>query len=141
MTIHNRTTRVARVHSRIKLEHGRSWPPYCAVRAVRVWTEAAGIVDGPVFRSVAKGVRVSSRALAGEGVANIVKAAAVRAGLDPTKYAGHSLRSGLVTTAAREGATMAAIMAQTGHTNTDTVVRYIRRARLFEDSVTRLIEL
>ncbi|MHB1457967.1 MAG: hypothetical protein ACYC0V_13745, partial [Armatimonadota bacterium] len=33
----------------------QSWPPYCAVRAVRIWMESAGITSGPIFRSVAKG--------------------------------------------------------------------------------------
>ncbi|MHB1456480.1 MAG: tyrosine-type recombinase/integrase, partial [Armatimonadota bacterium] len=119
----------------------QSWPPYCAVRAVRIWMESAGITSGPIFRSVAKGGRVSANALAGEGVANIVKAAALRAGLDPARYAGHSLRSGLVTTAARKGASMAQIMSQTGHHNVETVIKYIRKARLFEDTVTKMINL
>lgn len=105
------------------------------------WIDAAGITAGPIFRSVAKGGRVSMCALSAESVANIVKAAAVRAELDPTRYAGHSLRSGLVTTAAREGASIKEIMAQTGHKDTNTVIRYIQRARVIEDSVTRLIKL
>lgn len=116
-------------------------PPYCPVRAVMTWIDAAGITAGPIFRSVAKGGRVSMCALSAESVANIVKAAAVRAELDPTRYAGHSLRSGLVTTAAREGASIKEIMAQTGHKDTNTVIRYIQRARVIEDSVTRLIKL
>jgi len=32
-------------------------------------------------------------------------------------------------------------MQQTGHKSTDTVTRYIRNARLFEDTVTRRIKL
>ena len=114
---------------------------YCAVRAVRDWREAAGIEEGPIFRSIGKGGRVSAKALSSAAVAEIVKAAALRAGLDPVKYAGHSLRSGLVSAAAKEGATLQAIMAQTLHRDVNTVIGYIQAARLFEDTVTKLIKL
>ena len=114
---------------------------YCAVRAVRDWREAAGIDEGPIFRSIGKGGRVSPKALSASAVAIIIKQAALMADLDPVKYAGHSLRSGLVTTAAKEGATLPAIMRQTGHQNVETVLRYMQSARLFEDTVTKLIKL
>ncbi|MGB6997739.1 MAG: hypothetical protein WBD96_09310 [Pseudolabrys sp.] len=32
----------------------------CPVQAVKIWIEAAAITDGPVFRSIAKGERVST---------------------------------------------------------------------------------
>ena len=47
------------------------------------------------------------------------------------RYAGHSLRAGLATSAAAGGASERAIMAQTGHRSTDMVRRYIRTANLF----------
>lgn len=116
-------------------------PSYCPVRALRTYLESAGIVEGPVFRSIAKGEKVSMKALSGQAIACIVKSAAANAGLDSGKYSGHSLRAGLVTTAAREGASMIEIMSQTGHKSTDTVVKYIRKARLFDDTVTKRIKL
>ena len=48
-------------------------------------------------------------------VARIVKRRAAAVGLDPSRYAGHSPRAGLATTAAAGGASERAIMAQTGH--------------------------
>lgn len=46
-----------------------------------------------------------------------------RAGLDPARYAGHSLRSGLATAAAVGGAPERAIMQQTGHGSVEMVRR------------------
>ncbi|MHB1000026.1 MAG: tyrosine-type recombinase/integrase [Armatimonadota bacterium] len=116
-------------------------PPFCPVRALSDYLQSAGIASGPVFRSIGKGGKVSKSALTGHSIACIVKDTAAKAGLNPDKYSGHSLRAGLVTTAAKEGASMIEIMAQTGHRSTDTVAKYIRKARLFEDTVTKRIKL
>jgi integrase len=48
--------------------------------------------------------------------------------------AGHSLRAGLATTAARNGASERSIMKQTGHRSVQMVRRYIREAELFHDN-------
>jgi integrase len=64
------------------------------VEALRAWLAAAGIAEGPVFRRLAKGERVTADALAPEAVADIVKARAAAAGLDADSFAGHSLRAG-----------------------------------------------
>ena len=65
-------------------------------------------------------------------VAPIVKRTAAVAGLDPTRVAGHSLRSGFATSAAQAGATELEIMRQTGHRSADVLRRYIREGSLFE---------
>jgi integrase len=67
-------------------------------------------------------------------VARIIQRAAQRAGLDPHRYAGHSLRAGLATAAAAAGAPERAIMAQTGHRSVTTLRGYIRRGTLFEEN-------
>lgn len=53
--------------------------------------------------------------MSGIDVARIVKKLAQRAGLDASKYAGHSLRAGHATAAAIAGASERSIMNQTGH--------------------------
>jgi hypothetical protein len=45
----------------------------------------------------------------------IVKRAAEAAGLDPARYAGHSLRAGMLTQGYINGAGELALMRQTGH--------------------------
>src|SRR5260370_33318249 len=104
---------------------------HCPVRSVQAWLESARIVDGPVFRSLDKFQRVQTGRLSDKAVARIVKRRAKAVGLDPERYAGHSLRAGLATSAAAGGASERAIMAQTGHRSTDMVRRYIREANLF----------
>ena len=69
-----------------------------------------------------------------KSVALIIKKYAEKAGLDSTKYAGHSLRSGFATTAAEFGVEERNIMAMTGHKTTQMVRRYIHEANLFKNN-------
>jgi integrase len=62
------------------------------VEAVQTWLAAASISDGPVFRAVGRGGRVSCEALADDSAAGA--------------YSGHSLRSGFLTSAAETGASV-----------------------------------
>lgn len=103
----------------------------CPVKALRAWLEAASIESGPIFRAVLKGGHVSPRRLSGASVANIVKAHAERLGLDPTRFAGHSLRAGFVTSADAQGASIFKIMDVTRHKSVDTLRGYVRTAELF----------
>jgi integrase len=75
------------------------------------------------------------------GIWLIVQRAAERAGLDPSRYAGHSLRAGLATAAAAAGASERAIMQQTGHRSLAIMRRYIRSDSLFQDNPAALVGL
>lgn len=68
-------------------------PETCPVRTLRDWIEQAGIDGGPLFRSINRHGQVQPDRLSGIDVARVVKKLAQRAGLDPAKYAGHSLRA------------------------------------------------
>src|SRR5207253_9365040 len=109
---------------RIGIPYGSS-EKTCPVRALQTWLESARIVDGAVFRSLDKFQRVQPKRLSDKAVARIVKRRAAAVGLDPDRYAGHSLRAGLATSAAAGGASERVIMAQTGHRSTDMVRHYI----------------
>jgi integrase len=85
----------------------------CPPTALRAWLETSGIINGPVFREVTRHGAVGESALSGRSVARIVKRAAVLAGLEPGGFAGHSLRAGLATSAARAKKTERDIMRQT----------------------------
>ena len=74
-------------------------------------------------------------------VALIIKKYAEKAGLDSSRYAGHSLRSGFATTAAEFGAEERNIMAMTGHKTTQMVRRYIQEANLFKNNALNKIKL
>jgi len=56
-------------------------------------------------------------------------------------FAGHSLRRGHATTAARNGASERTIMRTTGHTSTQTVRGYIEDGELFSDPASKYLGL
>lgn len=116
-------------------------PETCPIRALRAWREASGIEAGPLFRPVTRHDTVQEGRLTDKGVARVVKRAAERAGLDPTRYAGHSLRAGLATSAAAGGAPERAIMKQTGHRSVTMVRKYIRSGSLFQENAAAYVGL
>ena len=126
-------------------------PETCPVRAVRSYLSAASAaladqgrpspLSGPVFRSVDRWGRLGRRAITGRTVANVVKHHAEAAGLDPALYAGHSLRAGFATTAARAGKPDRAIQKQTRHKSAAMLAEYVREGRLFDDNASEGIGL
>ena len=106
----------------------------CPVIALQQWLEVAKITEGPLFRAVNRHGLISDAALTPQAVALVVKERAKAVGLDPAKYAGHSLRSGLVTSAAQLGVSSWKIRAQTGHKSDAMLARYIRDANIFVDN-------
>jgi integrase len=91
-----------------------------------------GLWLGPVFCHVDKRTgAIVRRAMSGDSIAVTVKAAVKAAGLDPARYSGHSLRAGMATAAAENGASDRAIMARTGHKSSEMVTRYVRHGNLF----------
>jgi len=105
----------------------------CPVAAVVAWLEAAVITDGPVFRPIRRGGHVQPQRLTDRSVANIVKTHAERVGLDPAQFAGHSLRAGFLTSAAKRGASLFKMMATSRHKSTDTLAGYVRDQEIFRD--------
>ena len=106
----------------------------CSGKAVRDWRETAGIENGALFRVMNRHEQVLGKRLSGEAVAMVVKRYALWLGYDVEDFAGHSLRSGLATSAAAAGKSERAIMNQTGHRSLTTVRRYIREGSLFRDN-------
>ena len=123
----------------------RSGSTTCPVAALESWLhEIRKFVnlgaEDPVFRAIDHG-KPGRRRLSDRAVALIVKRAVLRAGLDPGRFAGHSLRSGFATTAARGGADLAFIMQQTGHKNADVARRYVQAGRLLDNPASKAVKL
>jgi integrase len=116
-------------------------PATCPVLALRRWLDIAEITAGPIFRAVNRHGQVRPGRLSDRAVALVVKRACGRAGLDPDRYAGHSLRSGFATAAAEGGAPERAIMRQGGWSSEAMVRRYIRPASLFRENAARYVDL
>src|SRR5215469_5164866 len=104
-----------------------STPDTCPVTALQAWLDASGISSGAIFRRIDQWGNLGVNALHPGTVAEVVKKRVSVLGLDPAQFAGHSLRSGLATSAAQNGASEIQIMAQTRHTSSAMVKRYIRK--------------
>lgn len=107
--------------------------PYCPVQAVADWRVAAGIESGPLFRRMQRGDVVGQARLTSQSVALIIKELATKVGLDPARYAGHSLRSGFLTSAARQRASIFKMADQSRHKSLDVLRAYVRNEERFED--------
>lgn len=107
-------------------------PATCPLRALRDWLDAAKISSGPVFRGVDQKGRVSNSGLHRDSIAYIIKRAASRTGMKVAGIAGHSLRSGGITTAATNGVPEYIIRRQSHHNPASkSFHRYIRLAERF----------
>ena len=106
----------------------------CPVQAVADWMSAAGISEGPVFFSIDRWGNLSGSRLSPQGASAVVKRAVKRAGLDPSKYSGHSLRAGLATSAALQGVSERVIAKTTRHKSIAVLRGYIRDGELFREN-------
>jgi site-specific recombinase XerD len=113
----------------------------CPVRCLQDWLEKSGITEGPLFRPIDRFGKMASIRLSAAAVADIVKKYAEAVGLDASHFAGHSLRSGLATSAAAAGASERSIMNQTGHRSVGMVRRYIREGSLFRENAAAVVGL
>lgn len=116
-------------------------PATCPVRAVQEWLEASGLTSGPLFHPITRHGHMQPGRLSDKAVALVVKRTAEPTGLDPAKYAGHSLRAGLATSAAAAGVAERVIMAQTGHKSLNMVRKYIRTGSLFLENAAAQVGL
>ena len=102
---------------------------YCPVISLKEWIDYSKNNSGKIFKISDKTVAIT------------IKKYALLAGLDNTKYAGHSLRSGFATSTAEIGADERSIMAMTGHKTTQMVRRYIHEANLFKNNALNKIKI
>ena len=76
---------------------------------------------------------MGTTALSAYSVALIVKKWATQAGLKADEFAGHSLRSGFLTSAAMNRASLFKMMEVSHHKDPKTVMQYIKKSELFDD--------
>jgi integrase len=115
------------------IAHGRA--QHCPVKALEQWLEKSTIVAGPLFRPLNRAGSISAKRLSSEAVSLIIKKRLTAAGIDPSGYSGHSLRSGFVTSAAMAGEPVWKIRNQTRHKSDLSVDRYVRIGRLFDSNL------
>ena len=101
---------------------------FCPVVNLKNWINFTNIKSGKIFN------------ISDKSVSLIIKKYASLSGLDPKRYAGHSLRSGFATSTAEFGAEERNIMTMTGHKTTQMVRRYIQEANLFKNNALNKIK-
>ncbi len=102
---------------------------YCPVKNLKNWITQGNLKKGKIYD------------LSDKSVALIIKKFARIAGLNETKYSGHSLRSGFATATAQSGAEERDIMSMTGHKTTQMVRRYIKDANIFKNNALNKIKI
>lgn len=107
-----------------------------AASALGRWLAASGIDDGPVFRVVA-GDEVGG-AIAPDIVARVVKRRAELAGLEPTDFGAHSLRSGFLTQCGRDGVPLAEAMKMSLHRDVTVAMGYHEAGAALKNPAARL---
>lgn len=108
-----------------------------AAIALQDWLDAAGITEGAIFRRLWK--RRVGPALSPAAVGEIVQRRARLAGLDGD-FGGHSLRSGFVTEASRQGVALPAIMQLTEHRSVSSVIGYFQSGACDQNPAAWLLE-
>ena len=103
------------------------------VVALDEYMAAAGISSGAIFRRIRRGGHVEEERITDRSVALIVKAAADRADVS-LDLAGHSLRSGFITSALASGQSERSVMNQTGHKSVTVMRSYQQRANALLDN-------
>jgi integrase len=105
--------------------------------ALATWLEASGITAGAIFRRPWK--TKLGPPLSPAAVAEIVQRRPLRAGIEGN-FAGHSLRSGFVTEAGRQGVALPAVMAMTEHLSVSSVLGYFHSGSAEQNPASRLLE-
>lgn len=90
------------------------------------WLSVSKITTGSLFTRILKGGHITSQRVTAQSVRLIIQAAASSAGLS-LNLSAHSLRSGFVTTAIRQGKSERSIMNQTGHKSVHVLREYFHR--------------
>jgi len=104
-------------------------PNFCAVTSLKKYLENLENKNSLVFD------------LSDKMVSILIKKYLLAANIDPSKYSGHSLRSGFATVASEYGADEKSIMNMTGHKTTQMVRRYIKESNLFSNNALNKVKI
>jgi integrase len=110
-----------------------------AAKALKIWLDSSKIAEGKIFRSIKKGGRSIGNNITSVDINRIVKKRCEMAGYDPTLYSAHSLRSGFVTEAGKQGCPIGDVMQMTTHTNVNTVMKYYRAGNIINNKAADLL--
>ncbi|MGI4953303.1 MAG: site-specific integrase [Janthinobacterium lividum] len=116
----------------IAIPEGRRLRPKALLNA---WIEQGRISDGFLFRRLVPGPAGGATAspMSDRAVARLVQLRVAQAGYVAADFAGHSLRAGFLTAAARSGASVFKMREVSRHKSMQVLADYVRDAELFRD--------
>lgn len=91
------------------------------------------ISSGAVFLRMHRHDRIGESPMTPQSVALVVKDHAGRVGLEPAHYAGHSLRRGFLTAAAREHKSIFKMAEHSRHKSLEVLRQYVEDEQKFDD--------
>lgn len=103
------------------------------VAHLQAWLQLRGGATGALFTRIGAKGGFTIDAMSDRSVARLVQRYAEMAGLDPALVAGHSLRAGFLTEAARTRAGIAKMQEVSRHKSVAVLMGYVRSAELFDD--------
>ncbi len=116
----------------IAIPEGRRLRPRALLDA---WLEQGKVSDGFLFRRLVPGPAGGATAspMSDRAVARLVQARVTAAGYAAKDFAGHSLRAGFLTAAARSGASVFKMREVSRHKSMQVLADYVRDAELFHN--------
>lgn len=137
ITLHQSKTDRLREGRVLAIPFGRT--DVCPIQILKDWLTMLPDQNGPVFRPVAKGGRISGQRLSDHAVSDLVKFYARKIGLNANDFSGHSIRAGLVSSCAQAGIASWIIRRTTGHRSEEMLQRYIRPVEAFSYNASGLL--
>jgi site-specific recombinase XerD len=124
---------------KIAIVHGK-YEETCSIRNLKKWQKISQD-NTAVFTSINKADQINYTRLSDRDIARIVKKHLSKIGMDSTGFAGHSLRSGFITTAAKHSVPDRVIMKHTRHKSIQMLQVYTRDNSLIQDNATSMVGL
>jgi integrase len=126
------------------IARGPQGSPYCPVQRVAEWLaeqqkRGEPAEEGPLFPPVNPDGTLGNRPITPENFYQFLKGALRQAGLDPTGYSPHSLRSGFITASYLAGKDPFKIRRISGHRSQEVFERYLHEADRFSDNASDLL--
>ena len=109
-----------------------------AAQALREWLKRSGVIDGPLFRSVAKSGKIGEK-ITDVDINRVVKRRCRLAGYDVSLYSAHSLRSGFITEAGKSGCPIGDVMQLSCHRSISTAMGYYQAGNLSNNKAANLM--
>ena len=107
----------------------------CPITAVEKWLQFSGREgEDHLFCRIDRHGNLKPGGLSGDAINELVKKRVKNAGLDATRYSGHSLRAGLPTSASEKSVGIEAWMPHTRHKSVQVAKDYARRGTLFTNN-------